>query len=87
MSVVVTAYLHDFGNKSSVRILCIQELLYGTKLFAYVTRIFLFDTIDKVLEVITIPLLAKSLHDVDPVTGFAFSVFRKLVVTAFTFTK
>lgn len=38
-----------------------------------------FYTVDKVLEIITVPLAAKALHDLDPVTGFLFPVFRKLI--------
>ena len=41
--------------------------------------ILLFYTVDKVLEIITVPLAAKALHDLDPVTGFLFPVFRKLI--------
>ena len=45
--------------------------------------IFLFYTVDKVLEVITVPFAAKALHDLNPVTGVLFPMFWKLIDAAF----
>ena len=44
--------------------------------------IFLFHTIDEVLEVIAVPFPTETLHDLDPVSGVLFPVFRELINTS-----
>ena len=45
--------------------------------------VFLLDAIYEMLEIITVPLAAEPFHDVNPITGIAFPVFRKLVIASF----
>ena len=44
---------------------------------------FPFYTIDEVLEVIAVPFPAEMFHDLDPVSGVLFPVFRELIDTSF----
>ena len=49
--------------------------------------VLLFDPVYEVLEVVTVPFIPEPFHDIYPVTGFSFAVFRELVVAAFTLTQ
>ena len=53
------------------------------KLFGDMPWIFLFHTIDEVLEVIAVPFPAETFHDLYPVSGVLFPVFRELIDTSF----
>ena len=45
--------------------------------------VLLFHSIDEVLEVIAVPFSAETFHDLDPVSGGLFPVFRELIDTSF----
>ena len=70
-----------------IRILRIKELFNCPKLFGDMPWIFLFHTIDEVLEVIAVPFPTETLHDLDPVSGVLFPVFRELIDTSFSLTE
>ena len=50
-------------------------------------RIFLFHTIDEMLEIITVPFIAETLHDINPITGVTFPMFGELIIAALALTQ
>lgn len=82
--VFLTAFLHYLCDKIFIRILCIQGLLDRAQLFGNMPWILLFCSVDKMLDVITIPFAAKALYALNLVSGVLFPMSRKLVDAAFT---
>src|SRR5699024_1239438 len=85
--VFLAAFFHHLRYQRFIRILRIKELFNCPKLFGEIPRIFLFHTIDEMLEVIAVPFSAETFHDLNPVSGVLFPVFRELVDTPFPLTE